>query len=175
MKKLMAGLCVAGLVLTPLALAQQAGGRGAGRQGRGPGGGPGGEGRGAQMQERMREAWASLDKEACFKAMDTNGDGTISKDEFQQADLQAVFGERLREAMAQRAGGAAGVGAGDPAQWDKNGDGKVTADEFPGGEEAFKRMLERGDKDGDGALSLEEVRAVREARGGGRRQQGPAR
>lgn|GEM_PF-2715428 len=162
MKKLVAGLSAVVLAVSPLGLAQEAGGGRAGG-GAGRGGGPGG----GQMQERMKEAWAAVDKEACFKAMDTDADGTITKEEFGKADLQAVFGAPLREAMAKRAGMGAGpgaaVGPGGPQQWDKNGDGKVTADEFPRGPEAFKKLLENNDKDGDGALSTEEMKAAREA------------
>jgi Ca2+-binding EF-hand superfamily protein len=173
--RMLAVLSAAALAVTPLALAQDGGaarpGAGVGR-----GGGQGGQGGqgGAQMQERMKEAWAAVDKQACFKAMDTNADGNVSKEEFEAADLQAVFGNALREAMTkQRAGAGAGgaAGEGGPAQWDKNGDGKVTADEFPRGEEAFKKLLERADKDGDGALSTEEMKAAREGMQQQQRQQ----
>ncbi len=165
MRKMMVLLSVAALSVAPLGRAQDgavgvpAAGGGAGR------GGAGGQGgQGAQMQERLKEAWASVDKPTCFKAMDTNADGNISKEEFEKADLQAVFGGALRTAMARRGGLGAGAGGADagPAQWDKNGDGKITAEEFPRGEEAFKKLLERADKDGDGALSTEEVKAARE-------------
>lgn len=165
MKKMMVVLSVAALSVSPLGLAQDGAagpppqaGAGMARGGRGAGG------QGAPVQERMKEAWAAVDKQACFRTMDTNADGNVSKEEFEQADLQAVFGAALRQAMAKRGGmGAAGGGAaGGPAQWDKNGDGKITADEFPRGEEAFKKLLERADKDGDSALSTEEMKAARE-------------
>ena len=45
---------------------------------------------------------------------------------------------------------------------DKDGDGKLTADELPG---RMQRMLDRFDRDGDGALSEDEW----PARGGRRR------
>lgn len=167
MKKMMAVLSVAALSVAPLGLAEDGAvaapheGAGGARGGRGAGG-PGGQG--AQMQERVKEAWAIVDKQACFKAMDTNADGNVSKEEFEKTDLQVVFGGALREALAKRGGKGAGDGAdGGPAQWDKDGDGKITAAEFPRGEEVFKKLLERGDKDGDGALSIEEMKAAREA------------
>lgn len=166
MRKLLAGLAATVLAVSPLALAQEAGGGRPGGGGGGRGAGPGG----GAMQERMKEAWAALDKAACFTAMDTNADGNVSKEEFEKADLQAVFGTPLREAMAKRAGAGpgaaagagAGAGAAGPQQWDKNGDGKVTAEEFPRGPEAFKKLLENHDKDGDGALSADEIKAARE-------------
>lgn len=169
MKKRMMAWAVAVLAVSPWVMAQDApGGAGArgGRPGAGPGAGAGAGG--AAMQERMKEAWGAMDKEACFRAMDANADGAISQDEFTQADLQAVFGTALRDALMKRGAGAgAGAGAGF-AVWDKNADGKVVAEEFPRGEEAFKKLLERADKDGDGALTAEEVRAFREAAGPGR-------
>jgi hypothetical protein len=129
MKKLMVVLSVAALSLSPLGLAEDAavaappGGAGGPHGGRGAGG-PGGQG-GAQLQERMKEAWAAVDRQACFKAMDSNADGNVSKEEFEKADLQVVFGGALREAMLKRGGmgGGAGGAGGGPAQWDKNGDG----------------------------------------------------
>ena len=39
------------------------------------------------------------------------------------------------------------------AQFDKNGDGRITRDEFPAGEEKFKEM----DKNGDGQISEDEL------------------
>jgi Ca2+-binding EF-hand superfamily protein len=52
-------------------------------------------------------------------------------------------------------------GFGNPEEFfnriDKNGDGKLTADEAPEqGKERFAKMIERNDKDGDGALSKQE-------------------
>ena len=63
-------------------------------------------------------------------------------------------------------GGGGGAG-GDPAeafkQWDKNGDGKVTKEEGPS---FVSKLIERGDKDGDGALSLDEFNEMRKSFGG---------
>ncbi|MHC4954955.1 MAG: EF-hand domain-containing protein [Planctomycetota bacterium] len=59
-------------------------------------------------------------------------------------------------------GGNRGRGGASRAQMfenlDKNGDGKLTADELP---ERMQRMLERFDRDGDGALSADEMPARR--------------
>ena len=58
--------------------------------------------------------------------------------------------------------GMAGGQFGDPNQMvdrmmqsDKNADGKLTADELPG--QMAQQMIQNGDKDGDGALSKQEV------------------
>jgi hypothetical protein len=163
MKRIMAMMSAAALAVAPLVLAQEGTAPRAGGAGMGRGGGPGGQG--GQMQERLKDAWAAVDKVACFKAMDTNADGSISKEEFEKADLQAVFGPALRETLRKRGASTAAGGAGAAtafAQWDRNGDGRVTAEEFPRGEEAFRKLLEHADKDGDGALSAEEVKAAHE-------------
>jgi hypothetical protein len=168
MKKMLVVLSTATLAVSLLSWAGDApggaakGGNGGGRAARAGGG----AGRGAQAQDRMKEAWAEVDKAACFTALDTNADGNISKEEFEKADLQVVFGGPLREAMQKR-GGAAGGGGGPAAEvtrWDKNGDGKITADEFPRGEAAFKKFLEGADKDGDGTLTVDEAKAAQEQR-----------
>ncbi|MBT4817947.1 MAG: hypothetical protein HON70_19735, partial [Lentisphaerae bacterium] len=52
---------------------------------------------------------------------------------------------------------------------DKNGDGKMSADEFPRGKEAFEKLLKYADKDGDGLINLEEMREMRVSRRSGTR------
>jgi Ca2+-binding EF-hand superfamily protein len=86
---------------------------------------------------------------AQFKKLDTDGDGNISLAEV------APQGMAMGPAMA-------GGQFGDPNQMiaslmqnDKNGDGKLTADEIPG--PMAQQMIQNGDKDGDGALSREEL------------------
>ena len=130
-----------------------------------PGGmGPGG---GEMMKARSQAVWQKVDKAECFKALDKDANGSVSKEEFDAADLGEVFGGALRKAMAESMGGAGGPGGagakGDFFQkMDKNGDGKITADEHPRGPEAFDKMLQKADKDGDGALSKEEMQGMRE-------------
>lgn len=52
-------------------------------------------------------------------------------------------------------------------EWDKDGDGQISKDEFTGPE----RMFERGDSDGDGILTSEELEALgKRMRRGGRRE-----
>jgi len=144
-----------------------------------PPGGPGGRGARTpgQMQEMMKAAWEKVDKEACHAALDSDGDGTVSKEEFDKSDLNAILGKALNEAMQKvreerRAAGdqAQGQGRENAMQrMDKNGDGIITADEFPRGAEAFERLLQRGDKNGDKGLDADELAAIREQGGGGSR------
>jgi len=87
-----------------------------------------------------------------FGRLDANGDGFLTQDEAQAA------GARMREVMR------------DPAQrWqamlqhlDKNGDGKIGKDEFPGRAEMFARL----DQNGDGFITEDEAAAMGPGRGG---------
>ncbi len=84
---------------------------------------------------------------------DKDGDGALSQDEF-------VTDNPVRNASTTRP-----LADRDPAEVfkfiDRNGDGKVEADEAPEARrEGLARMIERGDKDGDNALSLEEFTAI---------------
>lgn len=77
-----------------------------------------------------------------FAALDRNQDGGVTADEVEEAIKEGMNGEGGRaKRMFQR--------------FDKDGDGKVSRAEFPGGDDAFKVM----DKDGDGFVSAEEVAA----------------
>jgi hypothetical protein len=79
------------------------------------------------------------DPEAVFKRIDTNGDGKITKDEFEKA------GERLRERRREHGTGPkAGASA---------GNGKIGS-----------RLFERLDTNKDGTLSLEEFKKLGELR-----------
>ncbi|OGV77844.1 MAG: hypothetical protein A3K19_18660 [Lentisphaerae bacterium RIFOXYB12_FULL_65_16] len=132
-----------------------------------PGGGmgmpPGG---GEAMKAHMQAVWQKVNKEECFTALDKDGNGSVTKEEFEAADLGEIFGGGLRKAMMESMGGAGGPGAAGKGDFfqkmDKNGDGKITADEYPRGPEAFDKILQKADKDGDGALSKEEMQASRE-------------
>lgn len=79
------------------------------------------------------------DPEAVFKRIDTNGDGKISKEEFEKA------GERLRERTRER---GTGPKAGASASKGKIGD----------------RIFERLDANKDGTLSLDEFKKMSELR-----------
>jgi hypothetical protein len=131
-------------------------------------GGGGAAGRGAEARQRFAEAWDKVNKADCFAALDADGNGSVSKEEFEAANLREVFGPALRKAMAETAGAPAARGEAGNANafesMDRNQDGKLTADEFPKGKEAFERLLQHADKDGDGTLSKEEMKAALMAR-----------
>jgi Ca2+-binding EF-hand superfamily protein len=143
--------CLGGILVSSIALAQ---------------GGPENR-RGPAMQDRMRAAWEQVDKEACFKALDTDGDGAITQEEFERANMQDVFGVALMNAMRKNAGGKQGQAGKQGAanmfeKMDKNGDGNLSAEEFPRGPEAFEKLAKRADTNGDGLISQDEMQAMRE-------------
>lgn len=125
--------------------------------------------------------------QALFVRLDANKDGKVVLDEIPEerrerfsrllamADKDGDGALSLEEFTRNAPGGAPDAGAPqrrpDPSQMmqrmDRNGDGKVTADEIPEQRRPMvERLIERGDKDGDGALSLEELTAAFAARGG---------
>ena len=129
--------------------------------------------------------------EMMFKRLDANGDGKITLDEVPEERRERF--KKLIERGDKDGDGALseqefiaampdpGPGPGKPAEgkrperarrffsrFDKNGDGKVTLDEVPPEQRPMiERLLRRGDKDGDKALSLEEFTdALRQGRPG---------
>ena len=109
-----------------------------------------------------------------FKRMDKNGDGFVTQEEVRQAASERV-GNAAQARRGQGAGGPGGPGGPRLAPeeraanflktQDQDGDGKVSATEFKGREQAFRRM----DKNNDGFLTLQELletgSQVRERRG----------
>ncbi len=96
---------------------------------------------------------------------DKDGDGALSSAEFKQAFAGSPAANGQPPQAKPR------EGRGDPKQFfarlDRNGDGKLTADEVPEERRALvERLIRRGDKDQDKALSLEEFIASRPERPG---------
>jgi len=125
--------------------------------------------RGGELRKRFEKMKADL------AAMDKNGDKKVSKEEY-TGKLPFEYLDKNKDGfideqdMRMPGGGGGkfvpGQGAG-PAmtaeelaarfkEQDKNGDGKVTKEEFPGAPERFARL----DKDGDGAISPDEFKAA---------------
>src|SRR5690606_18240256 len=99
---------------------------------------------------------------------DKNKDGGLSLDEF-------TGGTPATPAKAKKRPQAGGDGAQLFQRMDKNGDGKVTADEIPAERRGMvEKMIKRGDKDGDGAISSEEFAAIVKARASRAQAQPPA-
>ncbi len=91
---------------------------------------------------------------AALAKLDANGDGQLTADELRPQGRPPADGDMAKSLMS----------------FDKNGDGKLAKDELP---ERMQGMLARGDKDGDGFLSLAELKAMapqrREGEDGGHR------
>lgn len=127
-----------------------------------------------------------------FERFDTNGDGKLALDEVPQPRKErfkewvkrgdkdsdgALDRAEFRQALADPTGPNGrpeDVRRGDAKQFfsrlDQNADGKLTPDDVPEERRTFvERLVRRGDKDGDQALSLEEFEAARPERPG----QGP--
>lgn len=118
-----------------------------------------------------------------FEALDADGDGMITKKELRSAaaKLKALDTDNdgnisLAEASPPGAAGVAPAGAlagpagqlGDVNQMieqlmqnDKNGDGKLSADELPG--PMAQQLIQNGDKNRDGALSKDELTQAMQA------------
>lgn len=113
-----------------------------------------------------------------LKRLDTNGDGKLTEDEVPEG-FKAQFGtldadgdgsldeSELEQGMSSLTGGGA---QGDPEKalkaamkHDKDGDGKLSADEAP---EAFSQFFDQFDKDKDGLLDEDELKAAAPALAG---------
>ncbi|WP_374377832.1 EF-hand domain-containing protein [Dongia sp.] len=91
-----------------------------------------------------------------FKAIDADGDGFIT-----EAEMTA-FHDSMR---AKRDAKPGDMGEKFLKRFDKNSDGKVTADEWP---KAGKLKFEKADANGDGSVTAEELSALRPAHDDGK-------
>ena len=116
-----------------------------------------------ERMAQMKAVWDQIGKDEMFDAIDANGDGVVTKDEFKSADLGQIVGQAMMKAraalgMGGRGGNGKEGGKGGLIQrFDKDGDGLLSADEFPRGREVFERL----DENGDGLLDSKEVEAGR--------------
>ncbi|MEX0978051.1 MAG: hypothetical protein WDZ48_04330, partial [Pirellulales bacterium] len=105
-----------------------------------------------EVPEKRREMFQKL-----IARVDKDGDGAVTREEFAKAP-PPPGGDAGKPGKRPESGRG-------PAElfkrMDRNADGKVTADEVPEERRAMvAKMIERGDKDGDQALSLEEFSKV---------------
>jgi len=155
------------------------GGKRAGR--RGAGAGPDAGATEEQMRARVADHFKQIDKNAdgkltadeapnpgLIEAADADGDGAVTQDELLALMKKRVASAR-RDGAPKRDGGKRKRGgkmsAGMLKRWDSDGDGKVSADEFPGRDQAFERF----DADKDGFLTEADIKAAKAAKAGGRK------
>lgn len=104
--------------------------------------------------------------ESLLKSGDTNGDGALDRGEL----ANAMQGLQPQLGMPTGIGGGNGLRGqggfnGDPrpgvnlSQYDRNGDGQLSADELP---QQMRGMLRGTDQNGDGQLSAQEMQAVQQ-------------
>jgi Ca2+-binding EF-hand superfamily protein len=109
-----------------------------------------------------------------LREQDKNGDGRLSKDEFQQSAEKERRPPAANENGQRRRPEQGGFDAAAIfPHLDKNADGKLTPDEMPEERrERFRAGLARSDKDGDGGLNLDEFRNSMAAMAGRRAEAG---
>jgi Ca2+-binding EF-hand superfamily protein len=103
-----------------------------------------------------------------FTAIDADGDGVITKAELRKAVAALKQLDADNDGMITLAEVSPASPWGDPAQFadriikenDKNGDGKLTADELS---ERMQQMLQNADPDGDGEITRDEIMASMES------------
>lgn len=102
-----------------------------------------------------------------LKAADGNGDGEVTLDEFtsyvkkraQAGGKGGLGSSRSGEGRARKRKNRGRMSAGMLKRWDRDRDGKVSAEEFPGREKAFQRF----DIDKDGFLTEADIAAAKNA------------
>ncbi len=141
--------------------------------------GKGGDGKPGKPGEPSTPGLPSPDEmRQRFKDADKNADGKVTKDEFpgpperfQALDRNqdgGVTADEIEAALKDGMNGEGGRGKRMFQRFDKDGDGKVSRAEFPGGDEGFQAM----DKNGDGFVTTDEVPAGRPGDKGGKKPAG---
>ncbi|MFC1806182.1 hypothetical protein ACFL09_04290 [Planctomycetota bacterium] len=104
----------------------------------------------------MLITWDLVDRDELFKALDKDGDGNITAEEMKAAPLAEILSKATMDARRTLAGGGAGgagAAGGLVGRLDKDGDGKISRDEFPAEHlDKFDRM----DRNKDGFIDADE-------------------